>query len=337
MKTKLLLAFIALCTLANAQTNYALDFNGTTDFVDLGSGAANNLRSIELWFKPTANITSSMPSQSYSIVGRDDGSQLNEYGLLIRGSEYPTSRGCLQFYISENSTYYYAISNNSSWSAGTWYHVAATIDAVTGMKLYINGVLQTITDTYSNPIPGASDISTLGRWGGLNMRYFPGRIDEVRFWNRTLTPAEILQKMCYWIVPANETGLVGYWKLDEGSGTTINDATTNGNNGVIMGASFVQDDNCFIGTIGINETAAPHNVSVSPNPFSSVTILKSSEKLTNANLIIYNSIGQEVRQVKNISGETVSLNRDGLPAGLYFIQLSQEGKAIITEKIVITD
>ena len=37
----------------------------------------------------------------------------------------------------------------------------------------------------------------------------------------------------------NETGLAGYWKFDEGSGTTANDGSDNGNNGAIYGATWV--------------------------------------------------------------------------------------------------
>jgi len=33
----------------------------------------------------------------------------------------------------------------------------------------------------------------------------------------------------------NETGLAGYWRMDESSGTTTYDATPNGNNGTLTG------------------------------------------------------------------------------------------------------
>ena len=36
----------------------------------------------------------------------------------------------------------------------------------------------------------------------------------------------------------NEAGLVGYWNFNEGSGNTVNDLTSNGNNGTINGASW---------------------------------------------------------------------------------------------------
>ena len=36
----------------------------------------------------------------------------------------------------------------------------------------------------------------------------------------------------------NEAGLVGYWNFNEGSGNTVTDLTSNGNNGTINGASW---------------------------------------------------------------------------------------------------
>ena len=37
----------------------------------------------------------------------------------------------------------------------------------------------------------------------------------------------------------NELELVGYWNFEEGSGNTIFDQTSNGNNGIINGATYV--------------------------------------------------------------------------------------------------
>ena len=36
----------------------------------------------------------------------------------------------------------------------------------------------------------------------------------------------------------NESGIIGYWKFEEGTGNTVIDQTTNGNNGIINGAAY---------------------------------------------------------------------------------------------------
>lgn len=74
-----------------------------------------------------------------------------------------------------------------------------------------------------------------------------------------------------------------------------------------------------------------------PNPFSKQTTLQTDKVLANATLKLYNSLGQQVRQVNNISGQTVTLHRDNLTSGLYYLQLTQDNQTIATDKLVITD
>jgi prepilin-type N-terminal cleavage/methylation domain-containing protein len=51
------------------------------------------------------------------------------------------------------------------------------------------------------------------------------------------------------LTPINDTsGLAGYWKFDEGSGTTANDSSSNGNKGTLMnGPSWVTGSSCKVG------------------------------------------------------------------------------------------
>jgi hypothetical protein len=76
---------------------------------------------------------------------------------------------------------------------------------------------------------------------------------------------------------------------------------------------------------------------VYPNPFSQKTVFYSNEKLKNSKLIVYNSHGKIVKQLKNISGHTFTLYRNNLLSGLYFINLIQDGNIISTDKLVVID
>jgi len=91
-------------------------------------------------------------------------------------------------------------------------------------------------------------------------------------------------------------------------------------------------------TVGLNEfSILQYDFTFFPNPFSAQTTLQTDNLLHNATLTIYNSFGQTVKQIKNISGSTVTLFRDNLPSGLYFIRLTQDNKIIMIDKLVITD
>ncbi len=110
----------------------------------------------------------------------------------------------------------------------------------------------------------------------------------------------------------------------------------NGTNSV----SFVPEQltgTCLVLLTGINEITEGATVTVYPNPFTTSTILHTDKILSAATLTVYNSIGQEVKQIINISGQTVTISRDNLPSGLYFLRLRQDNKVITTDKLVITD
>ncbi len=78
-------------------------------------------------------------------------------------------------------------------------------------------------------------------------------------------------------------------------------------------------------------------LTVSPNPFGSETLLKSSRPLLNASLIIIANTGQIISRKTNISGNEVLISRQNLPGGLYFVRVEEEGRIIKTLKLMITE
>jgi hypothetical protein len=89
--------------------------------------------------------------------------------------------------------------------------------------------------------------------------------------------------------------------------------------------------------IGMNENLNKNKLSISPNPFISSTTIQTIVPLHHANLTLYNSNGQIVNQINNISGQSISISRDELPGGLYYISLTDENKIRVVEKLIITD
>ncbi|MBM3437488.1 MAG: T9SS type A sorting domain-containing protein, partial [Bacteroidetes bacterium] len=74
-----------------------------------------------------------------------------------------------------------------------------------------------------------------------------------------------------------------------------------------------------------------------PNPFSTETTLQTNVNLKDATLTVYNSVVQQVKQIKNISGQAITFHRDNLPSGLYIVRLTEENNIIAEDKLVITD
>ncbi len=88
-------------------------------------------------------------------------------------------------------------------------------------------------------------------------------------------------------------------------------------------------------TVSIKQNRINNHISFNPNPFSSLTSLRTNNNLKDATLTIFNSSGQTVKQVKSIYGKSFTLYRDNFQSGLYFYQLSQDKKIIKTGKLLI--
>jgi alpha-tubulin suppressor-like RCC1 family protein len=89
-------------------------------------------------------------------------------------------------------------------------------------------------------------------------------------------------------------------------------------------------------TTGLELNDEPEEFKLFPNPMSDFAILQTENIFTDATLTIYNTQGQPVKQIKNISGQSLDLHRENLPDGMYFVELIEGEKIIKTGKLIIT-
>jgi hypothetical protein len=125
--------------------------------------------------------------------------------------------------------------------------------------------------------------------------------------------------------------LYGWIRLDvntSGSSVTIKDYACN----------RTPDSSIFAGQMitGIHTISISGEklISVYPNPFNSSTTIKTSIDLKNATLIMYNIFGQTTKEFTNISGQEITIHKDNLPCGIYFLQF-KTGEIIETIKLII--
>lgn len=111
-------------------------------------------------------------------------------------------------------------------AAGQWNHLAIVHDnAANTAEGYVNATLKfTGTGIAAEANSGAMVIGA----SKLLTQSFNGRIDEVRIWNDKRTATEILDNMGNRLV-GTEANLVAYWRMDEGTGTTVADDSPNSN------------------------------------------------------------------------------------------------------------
>jgi photosystem II stability/assembly factor-like uncharacterized protein len=91
------------------------------------------------------------------------------------------------------------------------------------------------------------------------------------------------------------------------------------------------------GSVGILEEKQIENVTIYPNPFSNLATIKLSQNLKNGTLKIFNFMGQQVTELKELNGQSIDLHRDYLQSGMYLVHIIQDGKVVSIGKIIIND
>ena len=186
---------------------------------------------VSTWFKTSS--ASGIPG----LVNKYVGGSANGYQIFMYNGQlcawYFSGSGSYVYDNSSNCTFYLSGYNDNNWHQATF-----VVDA-SGGKLYVDGVLGG-SRAWSGS-PGATTTTQQVTLGDYDDN-FPGSLDEVRIYNRALTTAEVqdlYQKTQSDTVGSSNKrdslalGLAGYWKLDDASGTTAIDSSTNGNNGTL--------------------------------------------------------------------------------------------------------
>jgi hypothetical protein len=124
-------------------------------------------------------------------------------------------------------------------------HVAAVFDSVADtVTLYIDGLQVAQTTGQTNAITANSVSLTVGAdpindalTGGF---HFDGFIREVRIWDLARSQAQLAANMHASLI-GSETGLSGYWRLDEQTGATANDSSPSNFDGTLSGDAVWSD------------------------------------------------------------------------------------------------
>jgi len=176
------------------------------DFPGLGSdGGALKKTGTAEWWSPNTGATNDSNFTAYP-AGNYNGSYNNrgDYGYFWSSSQVSSPNGYYRYLRYGNTNF----SRNSS---------AKTI------AYSIRCVKDDPSATYS---------------------YFQGKLDEVRMYSRVLSGTEVTALYNSGAIKystSTNTGLVGYWSMEEGSGTKVGDSSGNGNDGTI--SSVVATDN----------------------------------------------------------------------------------------------
>lgn len=225
------------------QNTNSLLFNGTSNYVSFSND--NNLEitdsiTVEAWIYPT---TFAINVFDGTIFCKHSWTNVNEQGYVLRAG----GSGQVSFNLAGVDT----LGTILSWqdlqspvnaiALNTWSHVAGTFDG-DSMRLFINGVQVASQAMYGTIVPSTSFPQSIGKisdTGSGQTRYWTGRLDEIRVWHRALSAAELDSNRNHHIDPLLANNLVGYWRFNEGVGTTAADLSPSGNDGFVNGATWI--------------------------------------------------------------------------------------------------
>lgn len=190
--------------------NVALDFDGIDDYVQTNytGVSGNGARTIEAWIRTTKN---SLPTGS----GGAGQSVIADWGSFTTGGRFTFNilwSNAIRIEVGGNG-----LSGTTAVNDGNWHHVAVTYNpnSTPNINMYVDGV-RDVAGNVTVPINtgSVSDMRIGARIDGLS--FFEGGIDEVRVYNFEKDSTSIYATMNQELCGTLPTGLVSYFKLNEG-------------------------------------------------------------------------------------------------------------------------
>jgi len=230
---------------------YSINFDGTDDFVNIPQNGTNlpsgaDPRTLSCWVKRASSGNAAAGSESIVQYGHENTNQ--QFALVL--------------WTESTNLYFAGWSNDLDTGIDiadtNWHHLVVTFDGTT-IIVYKDG---------GTAASGEQDSSTAGdlnNWTNLNTTlnddnggfaigrrgtgyggaYFSGRVDDVAIWDAVLSAADVAAIYNSGVpndltnsgsYDTDRTGnLVGYWRLEEGTGTSVLDSSSEGNTGTING------------------------------------------------------------------------------------------------------
>jgi hypothetical protein len=213
--------------------SYSVDFDGSDDYMSASVTELNgsSVMSASIWFR----FEGSLGGATNIIMSSVASGTTSGWYLWLK------SATSIQYGIAGGTAKDYTMSAISN---GTWYHLAVVHDGTNNATLYLDG--SSLGTQAVSALPASfGDVFNLGRWAG-NSYYYNGYADEVSLFDSALSASDITS-IYNSGVPADISSLnpVGWWRMgdnDGGTGTTITDQGSGGNDGTLTnGPTFSTD------------------------------------------------------------------------------------------------
>ena len=154
-----------------------------------------------------------------------------------------SSGGEVHGLVGDDDSYVYINGDTTTIQNNTWHFISTTYDGTT-LKVYLageddGGTMAAVDRADTEVAMTFDDNFLIGSWSD-NVSDLLGHIDEVSLFNKVLSSEELATLYGSDGDPVNAgdartiSGLVGYYRLEEGTGTSTEDSSSTGNNGTLV-------------------------------------------------------------------------------------------------------
>ncbi|MEO1330901.1 MAG: LamG-like jellyroll fold domain-containing protein, partial [Pseudomonadota bacterium] len=252
--TQIETASVTVNSAPTASAYAALDFSGTSSFVNAGDNydPDNGDLTVEAWFywDGSASGSQTIVSKGASEVGEEGYSMKIIDGALVLTTATQDSDQD-----KKTAATHIDLSGDPGWR-----HVAMVLDQEAGNEAsaitgYLNGsdagwvagydganetFTKSNTDTTEDFLIGADQDPLLLGLGDAYGHYFNSQIADVRVWTTARSQAEIEADM-FTVLDGSETDLAAHWRLDDVSGGVAVNSVSGGVDGTVTGGASVND------------------------------------------------------------------------------------------------
>ena len=212
---------------------YSIDLDGTNDYMT-ADGIFNDISvsagTISMWTK--------LDSTSINgVLIKADVDTNNQLGMA-----YLNSTTKMRFQYKAGGTNTKIDHSVSIENDGNWHHVVVTWDtSADQVKGYIDGSQVGSTVTGLGTWSGTINAFRVGANSIADNSYVNGHIDQVAIFTSVVSASTLYNSGTPYDL-SSISNLVGYWEMNEGSGTSVADSSGTGNTGTLVnGAAFASD------------------------------------------------------------------------------------------------
>jgi len=175
-----------LSTGRNNLSNSAYSFDGLSNYIELGTGmlSGDGDFSILLWINTTQIVSSNTVGRIHQQRSQGAGGYNGQYMVELN------SDGKIKFNSYSNGSYKWNTTSSIALNDGEWHHLAF-VQTGNGGQMYLNGIHDQTDNTSGRVTLLTTNKTYLGGDLRDNNRWYSGKVDDLKIFNRSLSESEI--------------------------------------------------------------------------------------------------------------------------------------------------